>query len=543
MRFPSTGRRNVGQAVLLAMLLSSAACSDSDDGNRWQDAPAEIREVFSKAEYRDAVWALRVVDLDTGELIHDIDPGHPVLIGSVRKLFSVGVALDELGPDYRFRTGVFRQGGVDAAGSLNGDLILLASGDLAMGGRSNPDGSYAISNYDHNEANALGNASLTAPDPLAGFRSLAQQVAAAGIRRITGEVVIDDRLFEPFDFRGEFDVRPIFVNDDVVDVMIDHEGDRLQFDWRPRSAAFQVESNLHVGPAGSEFEIELDPEPPLCIGTTPCAGSVSGQLPLDYVPPLTGSYPLIRTFRITQPSEYARTVFVEALEQAGVSVAAPVVATNPVAVLPAAGSYGVQERVAELVSHPFADYARHIQKVSYNLGADTSLMLFGVARGVRTLAGALAVEREVLAADYGIAVDQLHFIDGSGGGDTRASSAAVTSMLAAMSKRANFPAYRDALPRLGIDGSLAFVTDFESDPALAGAKGQVHAKTGTYVEGSEQGALLRAQTLAGYVDTKSGRRLAFALAINDVGVISAVDEILPVFQDQGRIGAILWKLY
>ena len=33
-------------------------------------------------------------------------------------------------------------------------------------------------------------------------------------------MVIDDRLFQAFDFRGEFNVVPIFVNDDVVDLTI-----------------------------------------------------------------------------------------------------------------------------------------------------------------------------------------------------------------------------------------------------------------------------------------------------------------------------------
>ena len=32
--------------------------------------------------------------------------------------------------------------------------------------------------------------------------------------------IIDDRLFQPFNFRDQFDVRPIFVNDDLVDLSI-----------------------------------------------------------------------------------------------------------------------------------------------------------------------------------------------------------------------------------------------------------------------------------------------------------------------------------
>jgi hypothetical protein len=36
----------------------------------------------------------------------------------------------------------------------------------------------------------------------------------------TARYIIDDRLFEPFNFCSEFELRPIFVNDDMVDVIM-----------------------------------------------------------------------------------------------------------------------------------------------------------------------------------------------------------------------------------------------------------------------------------------------------------------------------------
>lgn len=508
-----------------------------------QAIPKKIKQIFNKPLYRNAVWGMRVVDLDTGKILYDLHSKRPFLIGSVRKLFSIGLTLDTLGTDHVFRTPVYRQGKVDADGVLAGNLVLVASGDLVMGGRTNPDGTIAISSLDHNEANALGNAILTAPDPLAGYRALASQVAAAGIKRITGEVIIDDRLFKPFNFRGEFDVRPIFVNDDVVDVIINPKTSAapLSVDWRPKSAAFNVRSNVTATAAGSEFKLDLKPELPSCIGSSSCLGTIAGTLPAGFVPPLTGQFPLIRTFRITQPANYARTVFIEALERAGVKVDASAVGQNPVQSLPARNSYKADTRVAELVSFPYRDYAKYILKVSYNIGADTSLILFGLAKGATTIAAALAAEKKTLATKFGIPVSELHFIDGSGGGDTTATAPSTIKLLRAMSRRPSFPAYFDALPRLGVDGSLAMVTDFEADPALAGAKGQVHAKTGTFVEGTTQGPVLKAQALAGYINTKSGRRLAFTLMVNDVGQISDIADVLAVFQDQGTISALLWN--
>src|SRR5215213_7017227 len=72
---------------------------------------------------------------DTGDVLYELNADQLAFTGSVRKLFSVGLALDQLGPDHRFTTPVFRRGEVDARGVLRGDLVLVASGDLTLGGR------------------------------------------------------------------------------------------------------------------------------------------------------------------------------------------------------------------------------------------------------------------------------------------------------------------------------------------------------------------------------------------------------------------------
>ena len=72
---------------------------------------------------------------------------------STTKLFSTAAALDALGPDYRFTTPVYRTGSLSADGTLAGDLILVASGDLTMGGRTNFEGHIAITDSDHGDTN------------------------------------------------------------------------------------------------------------------------------------------------------------------------------------------------------------------------------------------------------------------------------------------------------------------------------------------------------------------------------------------------------
>ncbi len=535
---------SISFVVLLAagctVIGGCSGSGSSGSGTNGAHVPDDIQAVFDKPLYKDATWGLRVID--SRKILIDLKPHYNFFIGSVRKVFSVGELLNEVGPNRTYNTPVYHQGEIDDAGVLQGDLILVASGDLTMGGRTNPDGTIAISNYDHNEADSLGNAVLTSPNPLAGYIALAQQVAASGIKEIAGNVVIDDRLFQPFNFRDEFGLKPIFVNDDVVDLTINPTtpGSPASVVWRPISAALGVDNTLVTSAPGSDYTLKLDPELPQCIGAPGCTAAITGQLPTDFVPPLTNSFPLVQTFRIVQPSNYARTVFIEALEAAGVTVAAAPVAPNPVHLLPPKNSYPADAKVAELTGMPYSDYARFVLKISYNIGADTSLLLFGLTHGVDNMKDALRVERKNLTSHYGIPDDEFFFVDGSGGGATTATNPAVTKMLTDMTIRSTFPVFFDSLPILGVDGSLAFVTDFQSDPSLTGATGQVRAKTGTFVQGSERGLVLKGQAFGGYINAKSGKRLIYELVVDNVNVVGLSD-LIQVFQDEGTISAILWR--
>src|SRR5262249_29776477 len=138
---------------------------------------------------------------------------------SVTKLFSVAAALVALGVDYCFETPVYRRG--ELLGTrLRGDLILVASGDVTMGGRTDGKGHLAFKDNDHTYANYIfGKAEVTDTDPLAGLKELAKQVKDAGIDYVQGDVLVDDRLFErsPSTGSGPTIVSPIVINDNVVD--------------------------------------------------------------------------------------------------------------------------------------------------------------------------------------------------------------------------------------------------------------------------------------------------------------------------------------
>lgn len=500
--------------------------------------PADIAAIIDAPRYDGATWGIRAVELGADAPLIATGPDSLFFTGSVRKLFSVGLALNALGADHRFTTPIYRTGEVSADGVLDGNLVIVASGDLTLGGRNLPDGTVAFTSFDHTESNSLGSSILTATDPLAGLKAMAAQVAASGIKAVEGDVVVDDRLFEHFRVpNGNVLITPVIVNDNLIDVTIlpTAPGQPAEVDWRPKSAAFTVRSDVVTVAAGEVADVTLEVSP-----DDPAVGIVKGQIPAGYVPSLPGVPTLVQTFTVPDPSAYARTVFIEALNEAGVSVSAAAVGPNPADELPAPGSYAGEARVAEFVSLPYAEYAKLILKVSHNLGANMSLVLFGLTEGARTRDAALAAERKALTEIYGIPGDGFNFpTNGSGSPDSQANPAAVTGLLQAMSRTPVGQVYFDAMPILGVDGSLASIGRDPPDPVIEPAIGKVYAKTGTTVEPG----LLKAQVFAGYLDAKSGKRLAYVVYVNGVKPIESIADVIKVFADEGRISALLYGRY
>jgi D-alanyl-D-alanine carboxypeptidase/D-alanyl-D-alanine-endopeptidase (penicillin-binding protein 4) len=108
---------------------------------------------------------------------------------------------------------------------------------------------------------------------------------------------------------------------------------------------------------------------------------------------------------------------------------------------------------------------------------------------------------------------------------------ATVALLRYMAARDDFAVFERALPVLGVDGTLA-----RAVPADSPVRGKVQAKTGTMFWHNRMngGALLTSKSLAGYMTTKSGSRLAIALFVNNLPTKSA--------DDRDRIGKALGQL-
>ena len=90
---------------------------------------------------------------------------------------------------------------------------------------------------------------------------------------------------------------------------------------------------------------------------------------------------------------------------------------------------------------------------------------------------------------------------------------------------------------LGENGSLA-----TAGTTLPG-KGHVFAKPGTTLSPDADGVLqLKAQNLAGYINTKSGRSVAYALMVNDAGPVREIaTDVAEVFEDEATISSAIYE--
>ena len=127
------------RAFLVALLLLTLAT-----GVRAEDSLSKrIDELTSQPRFQHAQWGILFVDLKTGEKIHAHNADKLFAPASTTKLYTVATALDELGADYRFETPLKHTGTRDN-GTISGDLILVASGDLTMGGPTTDSGEIAF---------------------------------------------------------------------------------------------------------------------------------------------------------------------------------------------------------------------------------------------------------------------------------------------------------------------------------------------------------------------------------------------------------------
>jgi serine-type D-Ala-D-Ala carboxypeptidase/endopeptidase (penicillin-binding protein 4) len=488
-----------------------------------------IKRIESKARYKHSTWGLYVADAMTGRALVSQNSQKLFTPGSTLKLYSAAAVLHDYGPGYRFRTPVYRTGSL-SRGVVHGNLVLVASGDFSFGLRDRPNGTLAYNSapqLDHSDADGGPGPTLVPhSNPLAGVDQLARQVRASGIRKVEGNVVIDNRLFNTYSGWPDGVMSPIGINENFLDIIATPtgKGQSARISYRPHTAAWSVRSTVKTTAKGSSPAWQVKQ-------TGPRQVIVSGTVP-------AGSGPLLQVFFIPNPAAFARTAFIEALRRAGVTVTADPVGPNPSKLLPRGRTYPASRRVALRVSAPLSQTVKVILKVSANRGADLLVCLVAVKHGQRNcLDGLTYLQRN--AASLGSPPDTTFAFDGAGSDDRdRINPIAYTTFLRRALRQPYGPALRAALPVVGVNGTLAQLG--KGTPSA----GKIQAKPGNRVAfANPKLGLAGASNLAGYIQAKSGRLLVFANFINNIPLTSALPEVFSIFDDQQVINAAVQGSY
>jgi D-alanyl-D-alanine carboxypeptidase/D-alanyl-D-alanine-endopeptidase (penicillin-binding protein 4) len=466
-----------------------------------------IQKVIDRPEFSRASFGIEFYALDTGKIVYAHEAKKLFVPASTTKLLSEGTLLAKLGADYRFHTKIYRTGPLDKKGRLKGDLVLVASGDPNLSNRIRPDGTLAFVDEDH----SYGGPAVSG-DPLAVVRELAKTVHAKGVRRIDGRVLVDTSLVPDGPREGGTGVvmSSIMVNDNLIDVVATpaaKAGDPVRIESTPRTSYIRFVNLVVTGAPESKLTLE-DP-----VLTANPSGSVtvtlSGSIP-------AGKEPQVASIGVPSPTQFAETVLREALQAEGIS-SKPGASSLQTDFATVRGHYVSENELADYVSLPLAEEIKVTLKVSQNLHAGMSPYLLGAIVGKDSknpLSKGFEIERAFLQ-DAKLDLSGISQGDGAGGDWADLFSPEfMCSYLAYWATRPDYDVLLRALPILGKDGTLVKI-----QKANPGA-GHVFAKTGTFdSEDKLNGKLmLNGKGLAGYVTTKSGRKLVFAAYVNHVSL-------------------------
>ncbi len=399
---------------------------------------------------------------------------------SVMKLVTTYAGIELLGPAYTWATPVFVDGTV-RDGVLQGNLVIQGRGDPKL--------------------------------VVERLWLLLRRVQGLGIRRITGDILLDRSAFAPLTQNpAEFDGEPLRPYNAVPEaLLLNFKSVAMTFVPQPGNgvAAVSIEPPLANVQLPASVPLSAAPAGAAASAVGDC-GDWRGSLRADFSDPFKiafgGSYPAgcgEKTWSIAyaDPASYAERAVLGLWQQMGGTLGGRVrEGRAPAGTRPA----------FEIASPPLAEVIRDINKYSNNVMAQQlflSLSLPPVAARQNGSAAAASREasREVVRAwwqqRFGAqAAADLPVIDNGSGlsRSERVTAQGLARMLQTAYVSGAMPELMASLPIVGVDGTLR-------NNRSRVAQGWAHLKSGSLNE---------VTALAGYVHTANGRRLVVVGIVN-----------------------------
>ncbi len=461
--------------------------------NSLETIQTKIAQYLKRPGVRSADWGIEIVDPTTNKVLLAVNPDKTFKPASVLKVVTTSAALEKLGPDFRFHTGVYTNGTLGPDGTLSGDLILVGRGDP---------------NLVDTEGDLLEKPTLP---------ELAEKLQALGIKKVTGEVIGDDSYFDDTwhgkgwtaqDLRSVYGapINALSINNNVFWVYA-HPTKYMQLvsvGVEPHTSYFHIRNLGVTGSARSRQTMYAR----LIPGTRTIV--VSGILPRGH------GY--AQHINVDKPAAVTAAIFRDEVARHGIAVVGSVDVIHNGDVSPELRRKW--RLLADHESPPLIRALEIINKRSQNLHAEMLLRTLGAEfKGTGSDEAGLQVVKEFLV-EAGVDSDKIRLDDGCGlSRENLITPRFQTSLLQFLSTRPYFELFLNTLAVSGTDGTLRHRL------ASQQVRGTIHAKTGT---------LNGVSTLSGYMMTKSGRNLAFSIFANNVHTSMArvkrtIDEICALF--------------
>jgi D-alanyl-D-alanine carboxypeptidase/D-alanyl-D-alanine-endopeptidase (penicillin-binding protein 4) len=410
------------------------------------------------------------------------------------KIVTLAAAAERLGWDYTYETNILAAGPI-ASGTLDGDLLVVGSGDPSLG--------LITGTADGGHARIVD--------------EWADGLKARGIRSIRGRVIGDDDLFddEELGFGWSWDdlfddyaagVSALQFNENAAQLTVApgaHPGDPAAVAVWPPGSGLAIDNKLKTGTAGTSTSIAAHR----------LAGSsrltLRGSIP-------AGAAAVTRLVSVDNPTLFTVSALREALIAHGIDVGGPAVDVDDVKDAP------LSVDAVPLITYrspPLSELAVRLMKISQNLYAETLLKTIGLTRlpevsvvsdtcrcGSACRCGASAADgREVVRMTlqaWGVPAESLIQRDGSG--LSRYDYVTADALVMILTH-----VYRDEKLR----------GPFEASLPIAGRDGTIaNRMKGTAAEGNaraKSGSMSNVRSLSGYVTTADGEPLAFSIIANN----------------------------
>jgi D-alanyl-D-alanine carboxypeptidase/D-alanyl-D-alanine-endopeptidase (penicillin-binding protein 4) len=422
-----------------------------------------------------------VHSLTKHDTLYSVNPRKLLMPASGLKVVTLAAAAERLGWTYTFETSLATVGTI-RDGVLEGDVVVVGHGDPSLTDR---DGSAA----------AL-------------FESWADQLKSVGVRTISGRVIGNDNAFDDERFGNGWawddlalgyatGIGALQLNENTAQITIE-PGERPGL---PAVVAISPTTNAGLGVRSTVMTGPRNTPP--SIMNRRLNGSavleISGTIP-------SGSPPIVRTVSVMNPTVYFVSAFRDTLLARGIDVVGPAVDIDDVE---NAASVATATPMLVHQSAPLATLAQPMMKFSLNLYAETVFRTLGV--GMQNGGTVDAGRAAVLAVlnQWGISTAGALIADGSGLSRYNLVTAEmlVSVLTHVYDDDRHRAVFEETLPIAGKDGTLA------RRMVHTAAEGNARAKTGT---------LANARTLAGFVKTRDGEPLVFAILANNFGVPSDI---------------------